>query len=146
MDQEFQIDLDEARRTIERTEVIGLFFPIFRQTLLLDTRRGDVDAPMARVVPMVQSADERLRHLRQMRPRLGRPRSMALIPWPRRVASVKTTGIWQMIVDRLLAAGLADAEVTLERCYRELLRTEQTEFRNAVSGEGYRTVWSRSKV
>ncbi len=143
MDQEFQVDFDEVRRTLDRAEVITLFFPYFRKSLLLDTRRSPADTPLMRVVPMVSSGEERMRSVQQMRPRLGRPESLALIPWPRYVASVKELGVWQLIVDRMIDVGGSPTEVTLERCYRELLREERNEFRRAVTGEGYRSLWQR---
>ena len=144
LDQEFHIDVDEVRQTLDRAEVVALYFPYFRQTLLLDTRGSSVDPPMAWVVPMVGSAQERLESLRALRPRLGRPDSLALIPWPRYVASVKKLGVWQMIVERLTAAGGVQPEVVLERCYRELVREERAELRRAISGNGYRTLWQRA--
>jgi hypothetical protein len=146
MDQEFHIDVDEVRHNLERSEVIALFFPYFRKTLLLDTRCSRVDPPMARVVPMVRSAEERVAELCRLRPRFDRPGSITLIPWPRYVASIKGLGVWQLIVDRLTAAGDPNSEVVLERCYRELLREERAESVRAVRGEGYETVWERDAL
>jgi hypothetical protein len=143
MDQDSHIDLDEVRRGIESAEVIALYFPYFRRTLLLDTRSTPVDPPLVRVTEMVRSADERVKALRRMRPRFPRPRAITLIPWPRFVSSAKETGVWQLLVDRLTAAG--GAEVVLERCYRELLREERGEFCRAVTGEGYQTLWERTR-
>lgn len=143
MDQEFHIDVDEVRRTLDRAEVVALYFPYFRKTLLLDRRHSPADPPLARVVPMVNSAQERLESLRRLRPRFGRPESLALIPWPRSVASAKRLGVWQMVVERFVAAGGQQCEVVLERCYRQLLREERLEFRRAVAGEGYQTLWQR---
>lgn len=143
MDQDTHLDLDEVRRAIEGADVIGLYFPYFRKTLLLDARSSDVDGPMVRVVPMVRSAAERLETLRRLRPRFGRPRGVTLIPWPRFVASTKQLGVWQLMLERLAGAGEANAEVVLERCYRELMREEQAEFRRAVTGDGYHTLWER---
>ena len=146
MDGDMQIDVDEIRRNVNEYEVISLFFPYFRKTLLLDTRCSDADEPMVRVVPMVATPQERLESLERLRPRFGRPESMVLIPWPRFVASIKTLGIWQSVVDRLTVAGGPRFEVLLERCYRELLREERAELGRAITGEGYRALWQRSKV
>jgi hypothetical protein len=143
MEQEYPVDLDELRRTIDRADVIALFFPYFHKTLLLDTRATRVDPPMARVVPMVRTAQERMEELRRLRPRFDRPRALALIGWPRSVASVKALGVWAALVERFAAAGSDGCEATLERCYRALVREERAELRRAVRGEGYRTVWHR---
>src|SRR4051812_28678607 len=95
MDQDFHLDLDDVRRNIEAAEVVSLYFPYFRKTLLIDSRCSRVDPPMARVVDMVRSADERLEALRRLRPRFGRPKAITLIPWPRFVVSAKESGMWQ---------------------------------------------------
>lgn len=142
MDQEFHVDVDEVRRRVGQADVIGLYFPYFGKTLLLDTRRSAFDEPLVRVVPMVASAQERLDAIARIRPRLGRPESLLLIPWPRFVASTKASGIWQILVERLCMAD-ARAEVGMERCYRELLHEERAELRRAVLGQGYRSLWTR---
>lgn len=143
MDQGFHIDVDEVRRALDRADVIALFFPFMRKTLLLDTRRSRVDPPMVRVVGMVNSAEERIRSLQRLRPRFDRPEAIALIPWPGYVASIKSLRVWDLIVERLAAAGGQQCEVQLERCYRELVRLERAEFRRAILGKGYRTLWQR---
>jgi hypothetical protein len=144
MDQEHHIDVDEVRRNLERSEVIALFFPQFHKTLLLDTRSSANEPPLACVVPMVRSAEERVAELRRMRPQFGRPSSLTLIPWSRYVPSIKRLGVWQLFIDRLAAAGDENAELVLERCYRELLREERAEYLRAILGDGYQTLWERS--
>jgi hypothetical protein len=146
VDQESQIDVDEVRRNLDRSEVVALFFPQFQKTLLLDTRSSAADAPMACVVPMVRSAEERITELRRLRPRFDRPASITLIPWSRYVSSIKRLGVWQLVVERMTAAGDENAEVVLERCYRELLREERAEQHRAVVGEGYQTLWERTAL
>ena len=141
MEQEYHVDVDEVRRTLDRADVVTLYFPYFRKTLLVDTRTSDVDPPRARVVEMVGSAGERVASLRRLRPRFDRPEALALIPWPRSVRSVKQLGVWQLLIDRMDAAGARGSDLMLERCYRELVREERAEYRRAVVGDGYRTVW-----
>jgi hypothetical protein len=144
MDQEFQADLDGIRHSVEHAEVIALYFPTFRRTLLLDTRHSPVDPPLIRVMPMVANARERVESVRRLRPRLGAIESLALIPWLRSVAALKALGVWTCMVDRLVQAGGPPCEVALERCYRQLVREERAEHHRAVTGEGYETIWQRS--
>lgn len=143
MEQEFPVDIDEIRLSVERAEAVAIFFPYVRKTLLLDTRHTVLDPPVVRVMPMVASARDRMESVRRMRPRLGPLESLAFIPWARSVASVKELGVWQLIVDRMAGAAGRGYEVALERCYRELLREERCERRRAVTGEGYETLWER---
>lgn len=143
MEQSFSYDLDEVRQHFEAAEVIALYFPLLRRTLLVDTRASALDPPLATVVPMVRSVEERVEAVRRLRPRFGRPEAIALLAWPRHVAGVKAAGIWQLLTDRLTAAGEDSAELVLERCYRHLLSAERAEFQRAIRGEGYRTLWQR---
>ena len=70
-DNDFTIDLDELKRHVESVDVVCIFFPLLRQTLVLDSRSTDVDAPLVRLAPMVASSAERLEWLEAIRPRLG---------------------------------------------------------------------------
>ncbi|MER3419151.1 MAG: hypothetical protein C4290_00890 [Chloroflexota bacterium] len=145
MEQDFSLDLDDVRQNFEAADVIALYFPLLRCTLLVDTRSSVLDPPMAKVVPMVRSVKERVEAMHRLRPRFGPPEAIALLAWPRYVAGVKAAGVWQLLSDRLLAAGADNAELMLERCYRYLLGAERAEFQRAIRGEGYRTLWQRAR-
>ncbi|MFN8557556.1 MAG: hypothetical protein U0531_09490 [Dehalococcoidia bacterium] len=85
--------------------------------MLLDMRCTSVDPPLAQVVPMVASSEERVESLRRLRPRFDWPERMILIPWPRYVASVKALGVWQ-VMHRTPHRRRADRrEVSMERCW-----------------------------
>jgi hypothetical protein len=143
MDQEFRIDLDEVRSSVGRAEVITVHFPYFRETLLLDTRKSTTEPPVARIRPSVASVEERIKDIRNLRPRFGRPESITYIPWPKFVLSLKESGVWDVIVDRMTMAGGNEQEAELERLYRRLRKDEWTEYRKAIAGKDYKTVWER---
>ena len=143
MDQEFRIDLAEVRSSVMRAEVVTVHFPYFRETLLLDTRRSSSEPPLARIRPSVASVDERISDIRNLRPRFGRPESITYIPWPKFVASLKESGVWEIILDRMVMAGGRPQETELERLYRRLRKDEWNEFRKAIAGKDYKTVWER---
>jgi len=124
MDQEFRIDLGEVRQRVGRAEVVTVHFPYFRETLLLDTRKSTSEPPMARIRPSVDSVDERVKDLRNLRPRFGRPESIAYIPWPKYVTSLRESGVWDVIVDRMVMAGGAGLEAEMDRLFRRLRRDE----------------------
>src|SRR5947209_16595787 len=131
MDSDYQLDLSEVRRHLEQTQVVGFFFPFIRRTLLIDTRTSEVDGPMVVVTPMVNSVDERIKSLRRLRPRFGRPESMTLIPWPRWVSALDRLGVQAMIEQRVAALG---GDPLRRRCgdaIEELLREEQQQVKNA---------------
>jgi len=143
MDQEFRIDLSEVRQSVGRAEVVTVHFPYFRETLLLDTRKSATEPPLAKIRPSVSSVDERIKDIRSLRPRFGRPESITYIPWPKYVFSLKESGVWDVVVDRMVMAGGAPLETELERLYRKLRADEWNEYRAAIVGKGYKAVWER---
>lgn len=145
MDQEFRLDLAEVCQSVVRAEVITVHFFYFRETLLLDTRRSLSDPPLARIRPAVATVEERLKDIRNLRPRFGRPESITYIPWPKYVASLRESGLWDVLVDRMVAAGGSGAEEELTRLLRRLRRDEWNEYRSAIAGKGYRAVWQRRR-
>lgn len=145
MDTDFRMDVEEINRNIDTAEVMGIYFPLIRKTLLVDTRSDAVDGPMIRVVPMVNSMEERFRNLRRLRPRLPRPESITLIPWPKYLPSLKRLGIWDRMVQRFVNAGDMDAVCACEETFNELIELEKREIVEAIKGEHYTTLWEMKK-
>jgi hypothetical protein len=144
MDSDFVIDLEELFKNVQNAEVISLFFPLLRKVLLVDTRHDDVEGPLIRVVPMVSSSDERVRELRRLRPRFGRPQSLTLIPWPKFVDSVERLGVLQALIQRVVLLGYVDRIGDFRGCMDQLREFEQAELVAAIQGENYETLWQRS--
>jgi len=145
MDTDFRMDVDEINRNIDMAEVMGIYFPLIRKTLLVDPRSDAVDGPMIRVVPMANSMEERFRSLRRLRPRLPRPESITLIPWPKYVTSLKRLNIWDRVVQRFVNAGDMEAVRVCEETFNELVELEKREIVEAIKGERYTTLWERKK-
>lgn len=146
MDSDFVIDLPEILKNIQSAEVISLYFPLFRKVLLADFRHDDMEGPMVRVAPMVDSVDERIRALRRMRPRFGKPESVTLIPWPKYVDSVERLGVLQALVQRVVLLGYLDRAADFRTCMDELRAAEQRELLAAIKGEYYETLWQRKEA
>ena len=143
MDTDFRMDVEEINRNIDTAEVMGIYFPLIRKTVLIDTRFDAVDGAMIRVVPMANSMDERFRSLRRLRPRFPRPESITLIPWPKYVTSLKRLNIWDRVVQRFVNAGDMEAVRVCEETFNELVELEKTEIAEAIKGERYTTLWER---
>ena len=79
MDGDFRLDIDDIARKVNTSEVLLIYFPLFRKTLLVDTRFNDDCSPFIAVVPMAHSIEDRLRSLRRLRPLLGRPKGVSLV-------------------------------------------------------------------
>jgi len=130
-----------VNRNLDVAEVVALYFPMLRKTLLMDVRTNDVDGPMIRVVPMAKTPEERFQSLLKMRPRFGKPDSITIIPWPKFVHSLIELGIWDHIVRRYAELGSPDMVRECDRCFVQLQKFEDDEVRNAITGENYETIW-----
>jgi len=144
MDSDFRIDLAEVNRNLDTAEVVSLYFPLLRKTLLIDNRRSAVDGPMIKVVPMVATPEERFRSLRQLRPRFPKPESVTIIPWPKYVSSLLRLGVWDHIASRFAEAGDPELMRQCEACLQELLTAEREEIGRAIRGENFQDLWRRS--
>ncbi len=141
MDSDFRIDIGEVQRAIDVGEITALYFPLLRKTLLMDTRTTGVDGPLIKVVPMASSPEERFRDLVRMRPRLPKPESINIVPWPKYVVSLVRLEVWDHIVRRFLEIGPPEIVKRCEECLEELKRLEREELRRAITGENYETLW-----
>jgi hypothetical protein len=144
MDSDFRIDLAEVNRNLDTAEVVSLYFPLLRKTLLIDARRSAVDGPMIKVVPMVAAPEERFRSLRQLRPRFPKPESVTIIPWPKYVSSLLRLGVWDHIASRFAEVGDPELMRQCEACLQELLTAEREEIGRAIRGENFQDLWRRS--
>ena len=132
------LDIEAAIQNVREAEVVCVYFPAFSQTLLVDARTASNVGPMMAVVPMVRTAADRLRSLRRLRPQLPRPESITMIPWGRRVASLVDCGLWQQMLARI------DDIERAEDCMKRLRAMELAEFRDAIIGRAYKSIWSRT--
>ena len=144
MDSDFRIDIGEVCRAMDLGEIIALYFPLLRKTLLMDSRTNAVDGPMIKVVPMASSPEERFRELVRMRPRFPKPESVNIVPWPKYVRSLVDAGVWDRIVRRFLEIGSPQIVRECEACLQELYGAEREEIRRAITGDNYETLWDVS--
>ena len=144
MDSDFRVDIEEVCRAIDGGEIIALYFPLMRKTLLMDLRTTPLDGPMIKVVPMAASPEDRYRELVRMRPRLPKPESINIVPWPKFVETLVRSGVWDRIARRYAEIGPPEIVRQCEECLQELYRVEQEELRRAVTGEDYEAIWDVS--
>lgn len=140
----FEIDIEAVHQNVQEAEVVSLYFPMLRKTLIVDTRSNDHVDPLVCLVDMVQDAGERFRSLRKLRPQLPRPQSITLIPWVLRVVSLRETGVWADLTARLV--DFSECLESAARCLDELESLERDELQQALTGENHRTLWGRPGV
>jgi hypothetical protein len=54
-----------------------------------------------------------------------------------------TSGVWDVVRERLTASGFPGAETQATEILNELRKLEFAEVQNAIKGEGYHTYWER---
>ena len=141
LDADYRIDVSEVNRNLDVAEVVAMYFPMLRKTLLMDMRTNDIDGPMIRVVPMAKTPAERFQSLKKMRPRFGKPDTITIIPWPKFIETLVELGVWDHIVRRYAELGSPEMVRECEKCYIELMACWDAELRNAITGENYETIW-----
>ncbi len=144
MDNDFSIDLVDIASTVRANDVITIRFVAVGQRLLLDFRSTEIDGPMVRIVDPVKSVEERYRNLRKLRPRFAPPERIVAIWWPRFASSLQSTVIWKEVMERVSDSGHTDAVRAAEDAIAEIVQMERSHQRDAVRGEGFRTIWSAS--
>ena len=141
MDNVYHLDYDRILKTVRSADVVMFRFVTVPQRLLIDNRFTDVDPPMLKLVPRAESAEERFKNLKMLRPRFKLPRKISAVWWPRHARALEEHGIWAAITQRVTDSGFTDAAAQCHDVYQELVQLERSELANAIGGEGYRTLW-----
>ncbi len=144
MDNDYPIDVDEIIGVLDSAEVIVFRFLIVSQRLLLDPRTNERAGPLLKIVPPANSAEERFRSLRRLRPGFEPPQRITVVHWPKFVGTLETSGVWAAVTRRIGAADAPAMAAAADDALCELRRLEGREVQNALCGEGYQTVWERT--
>ncbi len=142
MDEDFDNDIDTVKSKISNAEVLSLFFPMLRNSLIIDYRCDETNKPFVRLMPMAASPQERLRSIRRLRPGLPRLQSLTLIPWPRYIDSLIDQGIWDLLTKKFEDFGQHDSVAQIEKIFLELKHLEELEYAAVIKGENFHTLWS----
>lgn len=146
MDNDYAINLEEIFRTIETAEVLRIRFLLLEKRLLIDNRFNELEGPMLRVVSRAGSSEESFRNLKRMRPRFPLPEKMTAIWWPKYISSLESSGVWSAVVKRVAQSGYNDSVRQCDEIFQELENLERQEVRNAIKGEGFQTIWTRTTI
>ena len=144
MDNDYVLNLDDILHTVETADVVRIRFQLLDKRLVIDNRTSEVEGPLIKLVNRAGSSEESFRNLKRMRPRFPLPERMTAIFWPKYANTLRSTGVWSAIVRRIEATGFEDSRRQCDEVMREMLEMERREIRNAISGEGFQTVWQRT--
>ncbi|MSQ10107.1 MAG: hypothetical protein EXR52_03785 [Dehalococcoidia bacterium] len=141
LDSSIPIDIDEIKHVIRTADVMLIRFDLFDKRLLFDARSDGEEGPMLKVVPRAGSSAARFRSLKRMRPHFPLPQNILTFGWPNQVAAMKREGVWQAILERCLATGVAAQEIDWQKAFDTLVDEEHKVMLGAVTGEGFETLW-----
>jgi len=142
IDGDFELDVNEILAELSEAEVISIFFPIFRKSLVIDLRSLEFSGPMIQIMHMVSSPQERLRAIRRARPGFPRRPNLAIFPWPRNVNSLVSEGIWEQLTKMLSDAGHQNSQESTDKALEDLNRLQKAELARVIIGENYHTIWT----
>ncbi len=141
---DFGIDLEEVRRVIEDSEVLIIRLETVGSRVLVDFRSTSTEPPYISRVPRVNSVEERIRAVKELRPAFPYPEKLMSFAWPRRVSVIGESGLWDVVRQRMESIGGEAAGEAATLVHRELLDEERREVVAAVrGGESMRTIWQR---
>lgn len=141
MEGNFLFDIDQVIQNVSEAEVMSVFFPTLRRSLIIDTRSNETVGPFVRLMPMARSPQDRMRSIRRLRPQFPRPTNLTLIPWQRYVDSLVESGVWDQIVDRVRQSGDETALSSCSQALNDLRQMERDELVSAITGRNYHTLW-----
>lgn len=142
MDNDYPIDVAEILSVLRTAEVIVFRFLIFAPRLLVDPRSDSSHGPLLSIVDPANSAEERFRSLKQLRPSFPLPERITVIHWPKYVDRLVTSGVWAGVEQRVASEVPGSTEMTASML-QELRRLEAREVQKALSGDGYQTLWEQ---
>jgi hypothetical protein len=139
---DYGIDLDEVRRVIDAADVLVVRFSVTDRRLLVDARTNDTEGPLVRVVPPVNSGEERFRALKAIRPRFRTPQRILTFQWPRHARALVESGVWDYLARRVCGLGWSDTAAQCDAAVRELIESERLVEVEAIrGGDGFKTLW-----
>jgi hypothetical protein len=147
MSDEFGVDLDEVFKVIDTADVLVVRFHLIDKRLLIDFRTKAGVLPLVKIVPRAESAEDRFRSIKRLRPEFALPEKVMSFHWPRSMPVLLTSGVWQHLVDRVSALGDDDTTETCGRTMEELMTMERREVFGAIRGaDHYQTIWERQRA
>lgn len=146
MEPEYGLDLDEVRNVIATADVVIVRFRILEPRLLIDARSSATEGPLIKLVPRASNVEERFHSLKALRPRFPLPDKIMSFEWPKHIATLRDSGLWEQVEERLASLGGDAARVQARAVLNELLAAERREEIAAIrGGDGYQTLWERPR-
>lgn len=143
MDSFNQASIAPIMEAVDIADILVIGFSTFTERVLFDPRTSGTAGPWVQVVLPVGNVEERVRELRRLRPGLPDPERFVFFVWPRSVAALVELGVWERAMRRVRVPEHPEIEVIARDTLGQLLRLEQEELINAITGTKYKTLWER---
>jgi hypothetical protein len=146
VDSSYEVDQAALFEAIRERDHLIFRFSTIPLRLFIDFRASEEDGPAVFVLPPAASVRERMASIREVRPRLPRPRRLNVVAWPLRVGGLERLGVVEEVRRRLGDLDGFVALTALDEAIEVLERAEAQEVRRAIRGDGYRTLWTASAL
>ena len=132
---------EEILISLKNSDVISIFFPYLKKTILIDKRTADNENPTILLTDMVRTPRERVQSLQKLRPNLPNIENILLIPWTRYIISLKDSGVWNAIYDTLNENLIGEEYQLIDEIFKQLLILEKRSLVEVIKGTSFKTVW-----
>jgi len=132
---------EEIIKSLKKTDVISIFFPYIKKTILIDKRSTGDEGSVILLTDMARTPRERILSLQTLRPNFPAIENILLIPWTRYVISLKDSGVWEAICDTLEKS--ATKSDTTDKIFEQLTQLEKRSLINVINGSEFKTIWTR---
>ena len=127
--------------SLKNSDVISIFFPYIKKTILIDKRSTGDEGPLILLTDMARTPRERVLSLQTLRPSFPQIDNILLIPWTRYVISLKDSGVWKAICDTLRES-TTKSDLT-DKIFEQLTQLEKRSLINVINGSEFKTIWTR---
>ena len=134
-------DVDAVRAMLRECDHALMRFETVAHRLFVDFRSSSEVEPAVHVLEPARSFRERIATIRRARPALPVPAELQVVGWSLRVRSLDRLGILEVVRDRFARDRSSEASRQLNEAIDQLEALEREEFRCAITGDGYRTLW-----
>ena len=134
---------EEILVSLKNSEVISIFFPYLKKTILIDKRTTGNENSTILLTDMVRTPRERVRSLQKLRPNLPDIENILLIPWTRYIISLKDSGVWNVIYETLNENLIEEEHQLIDEIFRQLLILEKRSLIEVIRGTSFETVWEK---
>jgi|TARA_B100000530_G_scaffold273807_1_gene186583 hypothetical protein len=135
-------DLNNFINNITDSDVVSIVFFNLNSSLVLDRREQDGEV-LIKVFPIAQSPDERIKMLNKLRPGLDEVKNFIVIPWHSYLKVLTEDGVWDKLLENIFYVVNENAFFKLDDAIEELQLIEKTKIKDAITGNGYKTIWSK---